>query len=177
MSANQGCKTDAKPESTISLGNLSLLCRCVPAPTAMGSLDDMGLPGDNPALLPALVESVRPLRNAVAHNQVVFDARFSQASMYKPASPDLTLAGQVLESRLSLPVRPAFNSIVDYMLLVALLRERLSKRKRPSLAFMQGCTRLLSAFELHMGVDRYMQIVGSGDRQKLARIMEYLRKV
>lgn len=152
---------------SMTLGNLSQLCQSLPAATMNLILEDLGLKGEDVKTLPSIIETLRPLRNAVAHNLVVFDARFSQAVKGTQGRQHLKTAGNLLRQRLKLTYAPEFNNVIDYICLVAVVRNLISGRSTPSKTFLNKAIKLLNNIEDTIGVDRYFKIVGSGDRQKL----------
>lgn len=67
-----------------------------------------------------------------------------------------------------------FNSIIDYIVLLAYLLTLLTHQKKRSRDFLRKCLRELEKLESAVGVDTYMMIVGSGDRQKYGFIEGFI---
>jgi len=158
---------------SISLGNLSRLSRCLRSDIEQGVLNDIGISGEQAKTVADLIEVIRPLRNCIAHNNVIHDARFSQAVLYK-SNVSVVRAGELIDSKTDLGYAPQFNSIVDYMVLVCMLLSYLTQRKTPARKFVRECREVLDKLERDVGVDMYMKIVGSGDRQKLDAALRFV---
>lgn len=150
----------------MTLGDLTSVCRSLPDETLAEIASDLGFSHANPGIVVDIVETIRPLRNAVAHNGVVFDSRFSQSVKYTNPDRNLAAVGELLDEDLSIGYRLNFNSIVDYIVLLAYLLTLLTYQKKRSREFLRKCLRELEKLESAVGVDTYMMIVGSGDRQK-----------
>ena len=129
---------------------------------------------ENPGIVINIVETIRPLRNAVAHNGAVFDSRFSQSVKYPKTDRNLAAVGELLDEDLSIGYRLNFNSIIDYIVLLAYLLTLLTHQKKRSRDFLRKCLRELEKLESAVGVDTYMMIVGSGDRQKYGFIEGFI---
>ncbi len=151
----------------MTLGDLTSVCRSLPDETLAEIASDLGFSHANPGIVVDIVETIRPLRNAVAHNGAVFDSRFSQSVKYTNPDRNLAAVGELLdEGHFSIGYRLNFNSIVDYIVLLAYLLTLLTHQKKRSREFLRKCLRELEKLESAVGVDTYMMIVGSGDRQK-----------
>jgi len=50
----------------------------------------------------------------------------------------------------------------------------LTQRKTPARKFVRECREVLDKLERDVGVDMYMKIVGSGDRQKLDAALRFV---
>ena len=136
-------------------------------------LGDIGLAGYDHHTVADIIEVVRPLRNCIAHNAVIFDARFSQAVSHGQARP-VAAAGAIIEAETDLSYAPQFNSIVDYVLFLAMLVAMLTRRKTDARRFVREGRRELDTLKAIVGIDMYMKIVGSGDRQKLDAAMRFI---
>ena len=82
--------------------------------------------------------------------------------------------GELLDEDLSIGYRLNFNSIIDYIVLLAYLLTLLTHQKKRSRDFLRKCLRELEKLESAVGVDTYMMIVGSGDRQKYGFIEGFI---
>lgn len=151
---------------SMSLGNLSRLARCLKPEIEGEILDDMGIPTSQPGMIADIIEVIRPLRNCIAHNGVIFDARFSQAVIHGHAGP-IAVAGALVKRETSLSYEPQFNSIVDYVVFISMLIALITRRKTDARRFVKECRDALAALQEGVGIDMYMKIAGSGDRQKL----------
>lgn len=158
----------------MTLGDLTSVCRSLPDEILADIASDLGLLHANPGIVINIVETIRPLRNAVAHNGAVFDSRFSQSVKYPKTDRNLAAVGELLDEDLSIGYRLNFNSIIDYIVLLAYLLTLLTHQKKRSRDFLRKCLRELEKLESAVGVDTYMMIVGSGDRQKYGFIEGFI---
>jgi len=129
-----------------------------------------GLQRKDAELVPHLVLAVAELRNAVAHNGIVFDARFASARVRREVG-GLLVREMGFASRLSVD----FRTITDYLALVALLSVGLRFNKRD----VHGATGTFSALadqlraQVHQRV--FDQIVHTDNRAKVRQIDAWVR--
>lgn len=159
---------------SMSLGTLSLLARCLRPDIEAMAARDVGIPEASGRVLADVVEVIRPLRNCIAHNNVIFDARFSQAVRYGGGNASVAMAGALVRDQTGLGYAPEFRSIVDYVVFLAMLLFWLTRRKGDARRFVRECRRALDGLRADVGIDMYMKIVGSGDRQKLDAALAFV---
>lgn len=159
---------------SMTLGNLYKLCQSLPPQTTQVILKDIGFDGSNLELLASIIETLRPLRNAIAHNLVVFDARFSPHAKLEKQNKHLHITGALLKNELGLSYEPRFDTLIDYISLVTIIGFKVSQRTTPARSFLRDCRNLLRDLQEEIGTDRYIRIVGTGDRQKLVATERYL---
>ena len=159
----------------MTLWDLTSVCKSLPDETLVKITDDLGIPLADTYIVIDIIETIRPLRNSVAHNGAIFDSRFSQRVKYPNPDKNLIAVGDLLDNELSIGCRLNFNSIVDYIVLLAYLLTLLTRQKKRSRDFLRKCLRELEKLEDAVGVDTYMKIVGSGDRQKFGFIEGFIK--
>lgn len=152
---------------SMTLGELANVCKNLSDDVLVKIACDLGVSSTNTNIVVSVIEVVRPLRNAIAHNGAVFDARFSQNVCYSDPSNHLNAVGDLLDEKLTIGYRIMFNSIVDYVIFLTYLLTLLTHRKTQSKDFLKKCIKMLGRLEAAVGVDTYMKIIGSGDRQKI----------
>lgn len=105
---------------TISLGDFGNLLGCVNNKVAMKIANSVGLNqafnGDL-VLMQKIVYTLKDLRNAVAHNDPVFDVRFKSSEIYKRI-PKMLVKETAIQNI-------SFATIADYIILIAWLMHRL----------------------------------------------------
>lgn len=84
------------------------------------------------------------------------------------------MAGALIETETCLGYEPQFNSIVDYALFLTILATLLTRRKTNGRRFVRECRKALDSLKADVGIDMYMKIVGSGDRQKLDAALSFI---
>lgn len=109
---------------------------------------------------------LKELRNAVAHNGVVFDCRF------KKTNPPSRLTAYI-ESETSIS-NIRFINIIDYFILMIIILKKLGTPKRE----LQKILRDLKAYSEHLRteipVPIHLSIMGSDFRKKLIKIKSYI---
>lgn len=109
----------------INLGAFGLFLECLNLSTKLKLSDTLHLNrgfNTNGALAHKIIYAIKDLRNAVAHNNVVFDTRFKRANIDHVVSSclenDTSIAGI------------QFNSIVDYLILVIYILNKIGFSKQ-----------------------------------------------
>lgn len=158
----------------MTLGELAHLCKNLPDATLIAVTRDLGISSVDTRVIVSIIETLRPLRNAIAHNGVIFDSRFSQQVQPPRQNQALNLIGDLLDKELSIGYTLPFNSIVDYIVLLSYLLTLLTHRKTRPREFLQRSAKALTALKTNVGINTYMKIVGSGDKQKLNLVQNFI---
>lgn len=153
----------------INLGEFGNLLSCVNKDTALKISRSVGIHTAFDAdgrLLEKIVYTIKDLRNAVAHNDTVFDVRF------KTATPSAQIAKLLMRETCVDAID--FSTVADYVVLLAYLMKRLGF---PSVSI----ARLLSGFEDSCEELRgqvpfalYSMIVHTNVREKLRRLRAFV---
>lgn len=120
-------------------------------------------------LIPHLVFALTDLRNAVAHNGTVFDTRFSTGRIRKQV-PKL-LAREIAAG----PMRLKFDTITDYVMLVAYLACGMQVPKREITAILKQYVLLTDELHGKVPVGVFDMIVHTDNRTKLAKLEAWVR--
>lgn len=121
------------------------------------------------SLVPHLVFAVTDLRNAVAHNGVVFDTRFSTRAIRKEIR-DLLLHEVGLVA-----VRLEFRTVTDYMILVAYLARVLGFPKREVQGMVREYRAAVDDLRKRVPTGVFDTIVHTDNRQKVEGLLRWLR--
>lgn len=109
----------------ISLGEFGFFLQCLNEDTRIKITDDLNMHttnhNQNGRILENVIFLVKELRNAVAHNSVVFDCRF------KKMSPSAQLK-EYLQSNTRIS-NITFDTIVDYFIIITFLLKKLGVNK------------------------------------------------
>src|SRR5690606_20462387 len=109
----------------ISMGNFGVFLQCLNLDTRIAIAKDLGLHStshnQNGRIIEDIIFLIKDLRNAVAHNSVVFDCRF------KKNKPSAKLK-EYLQSEMNIP-HIKFESIVDYFVILIFLLKKLGVTK------------------------------------------------
>lgn len=114
-----------------------------------------------------LIYIIKDLRNAVAHNEVAFDARFRRTEISKPVKI-------CLENDLAFPYIN-FKSIVDYIALIVYLLVHLKVAKRTIQSFMLQFEKTLSDLSKSISPAIYRQIIHADTPKKIQLLKIYIK--
>lgn len=117
-------------------------------------------------LLTMIVYVLKDLRNAVAHNNTIFDTRF------KTGNINTRIANYIsAETGIS---NLAFHTIVDYMILISFLMKLLQCPKSDIMSFVHKFEQTCEIFRKTVSTQIYTSIVYTDTRQKIALLKNYL---
>ncbi len=119
----------------MSLGNFGTFYNCLHDEVKEAICVDLGMPYANfdcPAILGKMIFALKDLRNAIAHNSIILDARFKTAEVHKSVI-------QLLKSEMNLEDM-YFKEVTDYVLFFIYLMSKLDFPK-------SECKRFLRTFE------------------------------
>ena len=111
---------------------------------------------------------LKALRNSVAHNDVVFDVRF------KDSNVDSTLCGY-LENEIGC-TNVDFNTITDYILLIAVLLKKYEIPKSELNRFINEYLNIVEEFRNSIPFNIYSQIIHTDMKTKLVALRKYIKK-
>lgn len=111
---------------------------------------------------------LKDLRNALAHNEAIFDTRFKRSSVNK------TLP-QLLTNETKIP-NITFKTIVDYLILMIYLQTNLGVRKTELIQIIQEFESIADKFREEIPVNIYNQILYTDTRNKLRILKSYIEK-
>ncbi len=117
-------------------------------------------------LLVAFVDAIKELRNSVAHNDAVFDARFREEKL--PERLSLCLEKVIGVRNVS------FSSITDYLLLIAYLSDCLGMEKNELATFVIRAESLYSELRRKVPLEIFVKILGDDSKKKLSSMKEYI---
>lgn len=117
-------------------------------------------------LLPLVVYTLKDLRNAVAHNNTVFDTRFHTGAVNKRIANYISA-----ETRIS---NITFNSIVDYVILICFLMHLLKCPKSDILLMVKSYEDACEDFRKKVATPIFASIVYTDTRNKLTLLKSFL---
>jgi abortive infection bacteriophage resistance protein len=156
----------------ISLGEFGTFIDCLDESTRKDISKAVGIKVSadrDGKLLSMMVYALKDLRNAVAHNNTVFDTRFKTGNVNSRISNYITA-----ETRIS---NITFNSIVDYIILISFLMDLLECPKSEILSFIRTFEQNCEAFRKAVSVTTasiYMSVIYTDTRRKLSLLKMYL---
>lgn len=153
----------------ISLGEFGTLLSCVNDNTAKAISSSIGINSAFDAdgrLLEKIVFALKDLRNAVAHNDPVFDVRF------KTSMPNTQIA-KLLTNETGV-ANITFNTLTDYVILMGYLMHCFSYPKTETKKLINDFTSCCEGLRKSVPAPVYSTIVHTDMRSKLLRLATYV---
>ncbi len=113
-----------------------------------------------------MIYTLKDLRNAIAHNNIIFDTRFKNSNI------DNVIGNMIRqESRVN---NIDFNSIFDYFALIVYLMEKLKVTKTEIKNLIKNFKNEVSSFESKVNTADFFKIFHSSYHQKLTDLENYI---
>lgn len=165
---------------TLTLGEFSTIYSCLTDELRDAIYERLGMPKrsrsrdaqkkDKTDLLLALLRVLASLRNSVAHNNVILDARFLIRN-----TPNKHVR-EYLGREFGIDPVP-FSQIADCMLLVVFFTSALGYSKTERKRFVAEYEKILAEFYMHrLPSDVYQQMIGKSDNLKIKAALAYIAK-
>lgn len=117
-------------------------------------------------LLSEILFVLKDLRNAVAHNNTIFDTRFHIENVNKRIGNYITSETQINNI--------TFKTIVDYVVLVSLLMKNMNCPKTDILMFIKEFEACCEAFRKQVDFSIYTSVVYTDTRKKIQSLKKWL---
>lgn len=154
----------------ISLGNFGVFLRCLNFDMRINVARKLGVHttshNHNGRLIESIIFILKDLRNAIAHNAVIFDCRFKG----NEAASDLKT---FLEHETGVP-NIQFNSIVDYLILVVYLRKKLGATKTELKLLIRQFSEAVEELRSNNLSSIQFAILGSDSRKKIEKLRKFI---
>lgn len=154
----------------INLGEFGFFLHCLNLNTRIIIAKDLGIHttshNQNGRILEDIIFLIKELRNAIAHNSVVFDCRFQKTH------PPSRLK-EYLQSETRIP-NIMFNNIIDYFIILTFLLQNLGINKTE---IKRNIQKLLSESERlrkAVPIPIHTSIMGSDFRNKITNLINYI---
>lgn len=154
----------------LSLGAFGFFISCLNKETRkkISTYIALDLSGDTDIrLLERLIYVIKDLRNAVAHNDIVFDTRYRNTDISQPLKVCLKHEVGVLYAN--------FEEIVDYVILVAYILKKLKVPKREIQSFVTGFERCLYDLQKDVSGPIYRLLVHADTSKKINTVKSYIK--
>lgn len=115
-----------------------------------------------------IIYLIKALRNSVAHNDVVFDVRFKDSNI------NSTLC-KYIENEIGC-ANVDFNTITDYILIIALLLKKYKFQKTDLNRFVTDYENIIEEFRNSIPFNIYSQVVHTDTKLKLIQLRKYIKK-
>lgn len=154
----------------ITLGHFGRFLQQLAPPALVRIAKSWGLRKGDAELVPHLVFGITELRNAVAHNGVVFDTRFASARV-RQGIVDLIMR----ELSLGTAARVGFDTITDYIVLVVFLSAMTGLPKRDAYRVVKAYSALVDILRNRVSVGVFDMIVHTDNRSKLQALGSWVQ--
>lgn len=155
----------------ITLGEFGNLISTLNLKTRKDISNDLGLNiafDSNGILVQSIIFALKDLRNAIAHNNVVFDTRFKERNINKTLIKAIENNAKV--QKLS------FNNITDYIILVAYILKKLDKKNKEIIKNINYYLKYTNSLKESIPRQVYDQIILTNDEQKLKDFIKFLKE-
>lgn len=153
----------------LSLGDFAMFTKCLDRHVRVSLLRDLKMihPDDSQAqLLAAAIYTIKDLRNALAHNNVIFDVRFQDREVDDIVKKWLTTQTKIEGI--------TFESITDYYILMAVILKQIEFEDEKILRFFNDMRKIYDALYKGVPTNIYTKLTTSSLMTKLKGLHEYL---
>lgn len=119
-------------------------------------------------LVSRVIFLITGLRNAVAHNGIIFDTRFNKSKIDNSVLRCIELETGIKNID--------FSSIVDYAILLAYILKRLKVSKTEIKKYVHQFETYIEVFRTKVPANIFMTIIHSDTRRKLAELRSYIKR-
>ena len=119
-------------------------------------------------LVENIILAIKDLRNAIAHNNVIFDTRFKKRNISKTLQKVLIQDTNVQSI--------SFTSITDYLILIIYILKKLDKTKTELSKLLNDYLKLTDELKSKIPQSIYDQIILTNDKNKLNYLKSFIKK-
>lgn len=153
-----------------TLGNLVFFIRCMNSTFKIKIAKDLGLYLDSfkkkEDIVARLIDCLKGLRNAIAHNGVLYDCRFKDSNVGKQLTEYFNIKMHVKNLE--------FDRIVDYLAVIILISSSLAYNKTELRKIVKTFEDRLNELRQNLNVSTYDKVIGTDVRNKLRQINQYI---
>ena len=153
----------------ISLGEFAMFIACLDQTTRKEISKQVGIKSSvdsDGKMLPDTILTLKDLRNAVAHNNTIFDTRFKTSGINSRIA-------KYIESETGIK-QITFNTIVDYVILISFLLKLLKCPKSEIVTFVKDFENIIEVFRKSVSISIYSAVVYTDTRNKLTLLKKWL---
>ena len=153
----------------ISLGEFAMFTACLDQTTRKEISKQVGIKSSvdsDGKMLPDTILTLKDLRNAVAHNNTIFDTRFKTSGINSRIA-------KYIESETGIK-QITFNTIVDYVILISFLLKLLKCPKSEIVTFVKDFENIIEVFRKSVSISIYSSVVYTDTRNKLTLLKKWL---
>lgn len=131
---------------------------------------ELGLPpqcNTGGSLLPVIVFTLKDIRNSIAHNNVIFDARFKSGDVKRSLSRCLEMSTSIQNI--------TFGNIFDYIILVVYILKCLRVSKSEINKLVSSFEEMTEQLRRSVPVQIYSRIIPTNTRRDLVKLSIFVR--
>lgn len=155
----------------ITLGEFGNLIYTLNLKTRKDISKDLGLNisfDSRGVLVQSIIFALKDLRNAIAHNNVIFDTRFRERNINRTLIKAIENDTKILKIN--------FNCITDYIIFVLYILKKLDKNNKDIIKIINDYLRYTNILKENIPQQIYDQIILTNDKQKLKDFIKFLKK-
>lgn len=119
------------------------------------------------SLTEKIVFTLKDLRNAVAHNDIVFDTRFKNAQIDKRLSSAISIDTAIKDI--------SFKTITDYIILIAYVLKKLCVNKSEILKFLMEYKKIVELLRKEIPIDIFNKIIFTDFQPKYNALIKFIK--
>jgi len=154
----------------ITLGDYGKFLLCLNTSTRIKLEDKIGIKDistdTDGSMLPKHVFILKELRNAIAHNSIIFDCRFKNIGIRNTIIAQLCVKTGVNNI--------SFNSIIDYLVLIVYYQKNLGETNKKMRLVIRNVIRIVNKFKQNINKSTFDKILGTDVYNKLISIENYI---
>lgn len=153
----------------ISLGEFGNFLSCLSPVIRKDISSSVGIKSSfdpNGKMLEMIVYTLKDLRNAVAHNNTIFDTRFKTSSVNSSISKYISAETEIKNID--------FNTIADYIILISFVMKLFKCNKKDIVSFISKFEEACDNLRLKVPSNIFSKIVYTDTRRKLSLLKNYL---
>lgn len=154
----------------LSLGEFGHFVSCLNLPCRSAISKELGIrqSDDTNALMPQrLIYATKDLRNAIAHNDVIFDTRFKKSKIDAQVS-------NAIENETGVQ-NLTFQTITDYLVLIIYQLKLLHVTKTELKRIVAGFEEAVETLRSQIPIQIFNQIIYSNSNSKIVQLKKYIR--
>lgn len=154
----------------LTLGEFGNFISCLEQPTRKLISKSLGINQgfDTDSSLPgSIIYTLKDLRNAVAHNDVIFDTRFNTSNINSTLSSALSYDCQINNIN--------FKTITDYVILICFILKQLNVSKKDIISMINTFTDITETLRNKIPFSMYSKIIHTDTTNKLSLLKNYIK--
>lgn len=154
----------------ISLGEFGNFVQCLNKSCRASISSELGIRScddSNSLLLQRLIFAVKDLRNAIAHDDIIFDTRFCRGKIDRQV-------GTVIKNCFSIDA-PTFQTITDYLILICYLLHLLGADSQKIMNLVTEYSKLTEKLRTQIPIETFNRIIYTEAPQQIDKLQNFIK--